>query len=183
MRSEKITRENLGSEIARMVEAKFPPERIIYIKANSDTKYERIVEIMKFGREAEEDDYGLIVTDKTNTNDVPGSLNIKIHLEEFNEKDTKSDSVGLIVTVEGDGKIKLNSKPETSSSLAVKLRNIFQQRKQKRVFRLGSREEIEKTVLIKAPLSAKFGDLVTVIEIIKNTGADPIGLLIDKLPE
>ena len=43
-------------------------------------------------------------------------------------------------------------------------------------------ERIEKTVFVKAPRAAKYGDVVKVIDAIKGAGANPVGLQVDDLP-
>ena len=42
-------------------------------------------------------------------------------------------------------------------------------------------ERIEKTVFIKAPRSIKYGEVIRVMDGLKATGADPIGLQLDGL--
>ena len=43
-------------------------------------------------------------------------------------------------------------------------------------------DRIEKTVFVKAPRAAKYGDVVKVIDAIKGAGASPVGLQVDDLP-
>jgi biopolymer transport protein ExbD len=43
-------------------------------------------------------------------------------------------------------------------------------------------DRIEKTVFVKAPRAAKYGDVVKVIDAIKGAGANPVGLQVDDLP-
>jgi biopolymer transport protein ExbD len=43
-------------------------------------------------------------------------------------------------------------------------------------------QRIEKTVFVKAPRSAHYGDVVKVIDAIKGAGANPVGLQVDDLP-
>jgi biopolymer transport protein ExbD len=43
------------------------------------------------------------------------------------------------------------------------------------------RERIEKTVFIKAPRGIKYGEVIRVMDGLKATGADPIGLQLDAL--
>jgi len=66
----------------------------------------------------------------------------------------------------------------------------FQQRKEQRAYKVGMEarsdikddERIEKTVFVKAPRAAKYGDVVKVIDAIKGAGASPVGLQVDDLP-
>jgi len=67
---------------------------------------------------------------------------------------------------------------------------VFQQRKDQRAYKIGMEtrqdipieERIEKTVFVKAPRAAKYGDVVKVIDAIKGAGASPVGLQVDDLP-
>ncbi len=66
--------------------------------------------------------------------------------------------------------------------LVDRLTNIFKQREANGVFREGT-NEVEKTVFVKAPKGVKYGDVVKVIDGIKISGAQPIGLQVDDLAE
>ncbi len=44
-------------------------------------------------------------------------------------------------------------------------------------------ERIEKTVFIRAPRSLNYGEVARLIDAVKGTGADPIGLQIDDLEQ
>lgn len=46
---------------------------------------------------------------------------------------------------------------------------------------LAPADRVEKTVFIKAPRSVRYGEIVRVIDQIKGTGANPVGLQIDDL--
>jgi biopolymer transport protein ExbD len=50
------------------------------------------------------------------------------------------------------------------------------------VFREGT-NEVEKTIFLKSPKLAKYGDVVKVIDAAKLAGASPIGLQIDDLSQ
>ena len=63
-----------------------------------------------------------------------------------------------------------------------RLSEIFKQRESEGAFREGT-NEIEKTVFIKSPRSMKYGEVVRVIDAVKQAGAQPIGLQIDDLAE
>ncbi len=66
--------------------------------------------------------------------------------------------------------------------LVDRLTNIFKQREANGVYREGT-NEVEKTVFVKAPKGVKYGDVVKVIDGIKISGAQPIGLQVDDLAE
>jgi biopolymer transport protein ExbD len=75
------------------------------------------------------------------------------------------------------------------SPLSSKLRSIFEERTQNRAYRIDmvarldipEQQRIEKTVFIKAPRSMPYGQVVKVMDGLKATGADPIGLQLDAL--
>ncbi|HKY05969.1 MAG TPA: biopolymer transporter ExbD [Blastocatellia bacterium] len=77
--------------------------------------------------------------------------------------DVKSGS-GLEQSVE------LNSKPMSLVELGDTLKSLLEQRPDKAVF-------------LKAPKDKSYGDIVTVIDVMKGAGAQPIGLQIDFLQE
>lgn len=94
----------------------------------------------------------------------------------------------LVVTInKSDKKITLNNTIEggdvsDASLLTTKLAATFKDREAQGVFREGT-NEVEKTVFIKSPRSIKYGDVVRVIDAVKQAGAQPIGLQIDDLTE
>ena len=68
------------------------------------------------------------------------------------------------------------------TELTARLSDIFKQRETNGVFREGT-NEVEKTIFIKSPKLAKYGDVVKVIDAAKMAGASPIGLQIDDLTQ
>jgi biopolymer transport protein ExbD len=81
-------------------------------------------------------------------------------------------------------------KADITTPLAQKLALVFQQRKEQRAYKVGMEtrqdvkedDRIEKTVFVKAPRAARYGDVVKVIDAIKGAGASPVGLQVDDLP-
>ena len=106
----------------------------------------------------------------------------------------KPNPLTLVVSISPDLQIKLNQDAlgsvNDTAPLAQKLAQVFQLRKEQRAYKVGMearadvREEdrIEKTVFVKAPRAAKYGDVVKVIDAIKGAGASPVGLQVDDLP-
>jgi biopolymer transport protein ExbD len=90
----------------------------------------------------------------------------------------------LVVQVDTNLKIKLNTEDmgnvTDTSPLSARLTQIFKEREQNGVFREGT-NEVEKTLFVKAPRAIRYNDVVKVIDAIKVTGAQPIGLQIDDL--
>ena len=106
----------------------------------------------------------------------------------------KPNPLTLVVTISSDLSLKLNQESMGSvndtAALSQKLVQVFQQRKEQRAYKPGMESQtnlpedqrIEKTVFVKAPRSAKYGDVVKVIDAIKGAGANPVGLQVDDLP-
>jgi len=106
----------------------------------------------------------------------------------------KPNPLTLVVSISPDLQIKLNQDPlgsvNDTTPLAQKLALTFQQRKEQRAYKVGMEtrqdvkedDRIEKTVFVKAPRAARYGDVVKVIDAIKGAGANPVGLQVDDLP-
>jgi len=106
----------------------------------------------------------------------------------------KPNPLTLVVTISQDLQIKLNQDSlgsvNDTAPLAQKLAQTFKDRKDQRAYKIGMEnrsdlkedDRIEKTVFVKAPRAAKYGDVVKVIDAIKGAGASPVGLQVDDLP-
>ena len=106
----------------------------------------------------------------------------------------KPNPLTLVVSISPDLQLKLNQDAigsvNDTGPLSQKLTQVFHQRKEQRAYRVGmetrtdlpEEERIEKTVFVKAPRAAKYGDVVKVIDAIKGAGANPVGLQVDDLP-
>lgn len=104
-------------------------------------------------------------------------------------------SYTLVVSIEHDGKLLLNGLTEDMGTiddptkLQAKLTWLFAERTKNRAYRsdmftrtdLPESVRIEKTVFIKAPRTISYGEVARLIDGIKGTGADPIGLQLDDL--
>ena len=111
-----------------------------------------------------------------------------------NTPDVRPNIHTLVVTIQQDRTLKLNNLSEMGtvddlSPLSSKLRSIFEERTQQRAYRpdmlarldVPESERIEKTVFIKAPRNIPYGEVIRVMDGLKATGADPIGLQLDAL--
>ncbi|MBA4124171.1 MAG: biopolymer transporter ExbD [Acidobacteria bacterium] len=99
----------------------------------------------------------------------------------------KPNPLTLVVAVNNaDKKVTLNKEPagdvSDASPLTERLSAIFKERESQGAFREGT-NEVEKTVFIKSPRSAKYGEVVRVLDAVKQAGAQPIGLQIDDLEQ
>ena len=94
------------------------------------------------------------------------------------DRDLTPDPLTLVVTIESDRTLKLNEMTNMGtiydlSPLALKLKETFDERLRNHVD--------QKTVFIKAPRNLPYGDVTRVLDGLKATGADPIGLQLDDL--
>ncbi len=98
----------------------------------------------------------------------------------------------LVVKINNDATIELNSEKDLGnvnepSKLSAKLKQVFAERLENRVFNenqdqdIPMDDKIQKTVFIKAPKTIAYGEIVKVIDEIKSVGANPISLQIDGL--
>lgn len=76
----------------------------------------------------------------------------------------------LMVTVESNSGLELNSQKMTPEELAKRLTSELENRP-------------DKTVFIKAPKGVNYGSIIGVIDLVKGSGAEPIGLQIDFLED
>jgi biopolymer transport protein ExbD len=108
--------------------------------------------------------------------------------------DARPSDATLVVTIEPDRTLKLNQLSDMGtvdniSPLSSKLREIFDLRTQNHSYRqdmiarfdVPEQQRIEKTVFIKAPRGIPYGEVARVLDGLKGTGADPIGLQLDDL--
>ena len=100
----------------------------------------------------------------------------------------------LVVTIKEDGTLELNKINDMGSvndtgKLSAELTRIFQARLGNHAYRfdmidradLPEEARIQKTVFIKAPRGIRYGDVMQVMDGLKGTGAEPIGLQLDDL--
>lgn len=120
----------------------------------------------------------------------PSRFEAKVPAEpkpEDTQVNPKPNPLTLVVAVNNsDKKITLNQEAagdvSDASLLTTRLAAIFKDREAGGVFREGT-NEVEKTVFIKSPRSIKYGDVVRIIDAVKQSGAQPIGLQIDDLAQ
>jgi biopolymer transport protein ExbD len=100
----------------------------------------------------------------------------------------------LVVTIEPDRTLHLNALTDMGtvddpSKLSQKLIALFEERTRNKVYRaemldrfdVPEQLRIEKTVFIKAPRGIRYGEVMQVMDGLKGTGAEPIGLQLDDL--
>ena len=76
----------------------------------------------------------------------------------------------VLVAITRDGKFWLNQDRVNIDDLAAKVNDLLQTR-------------LEKTVFVKSDFRAKYGDVVQVVDGIRNAGVDRVGLLTERLDD
>ncbi len=124
----------------------------------------------------------------------PHRFTANLPSEPRNDLPLRPNDNTLVVTIEPDRTLRLNALTDMGtvddlSKLNQKLIALFEERTRNKVYRskmldrldLPEQVRIEKTVFIKAPRGMRYGEVVQVMDGLKGTGADPIGLQLDDL--
>lgn len=124
----------------------------------------------------------------------PHRFMAKVPDEPQNRTDVHPNKNTLVVIIEPDRTLKLNDLSNMGtvddlSPVIEKLVATFAERTRNRAYRpdmltrvdLPDSQRIEKTVFIKAPRSLTYGEVARVMDGLKGSGADPIGLQLDDL--
>ena len=115
----------------------------------------------------------------------PTAFKAKVPAQPQGETNLPPNPNTLIVSVKSDSSLQLNREEnfgtvEDSARLIESLQAEFQKREREGNLRAGT-NEIEKTVFIKAPKNLNYGSVARVVDAVKTSGAEPIGLQIDDL--
>ena len=124
----------------------------------------------------------------------PHRFMAKVPEEPLYRHDVQANIYTLVVTIEPDRTLKLNGVTDMGTvddptPLVAKLVATFAERTKNRAYRsdmlvradLPDSRRVEKTVFIKAPRSIKYGEVARVMDGLKGSGADPIGLQLEDL--
>ena len=96
----------------------------------------------------------------------------------------------LVVSVTADGTLGLNNLQlgtlNDTSDLKAALRRLFELREEMHVYAppelslsVPKYRQIERTICIKAPRSLSYGEVADLIAVVRETGADPVGLIVE----
>ncbi len=91
-------------------------------------------------------------------------IDINLPLETKTQADVKIDTDQIVLEYTADRKIAVNKQEVTIQELETRLRNIFEQRKEKTMFIVG------------AP-TLRYGDIVEVIDAAKGAGVEKVGIV------
>ncbi|HMM80558.1 MAG: biopolymer transporter ExbD [Acidobacteria bacterium] len=117
----------------------------------------------------------------------PSRFEAKVPAEKKDQQDVvvQANPYTLVVAINKDTKgVTLNNEPygdvTNTEGLIAKLKEVFKERADKGVLNENT-NQVERTLFVKAPKSVRYGDVVLVIDAVKQAGASPIGLQIDDL--
>ena len=181
-----VTDQELPGTIERSMEDKTPDRRIVYFKCDVNASYESVLKVFEAIRKADVDKVGLVVIGRKDPDDPyqTAPLNFEVRLQERIDTSVirKPNPLTLVASVDKDGNLLLNNEPKgtmpDASRVETTLKNIFKDREGNGVFREGT-NEVEKLVYIKASKSTKYGDFIKLVEALKGSGAQPVGIQID----
>jgi biopolymer transport protein ExbD len=93
-------------------------------------------------------------------------LDVNLPLETKGAQQTADTSSQIVVEYSADRKISVNKQDVTIGELETRLRNIFEQRKDKTMFIVGAG-------------TLRYGDIVEVIDAAKGAGVERVGIITD----
>lgn len=176
-----LTDEDLTEGLKKLKAARPADAGIVYLKAGVAVSHGNFVETLQRIRSAGIDRVGLMVRkDKGDgSNEEAGFLEVKLQTEVAQGKQgAEVDPLMLVVRIESDGKVRLNSELtgnfSDSKELASWLATIFRLRE-------TMPEPVhEKEVFVSASVSTKYDSVVRLIDLISGTGARPIIIQLDR---
>ena len=95
-------------------------------------------------------------------------LDINIPAETKNTPEQQTEISQIVLEYTADRRISVNKQDVTVSDLESRLRNIFEQRK-------------DKTMFIAAAGTLRYGDIVTVIDAAKGAGVEKVGIVTEAM--
>lgn len=189
LNGEGVDMNELTDAIKAKLEGKTPDRRVVFIEGARTLRYSTVTSLLRIIRNADVEKVGLVVEKKLERPDS-GRYCFHLTLETGGRpgplKVTKPNPLTLVVALDTALRTTINNEPfgNVSDTLPIvsKLSDIFKQRESNGAFREGT-NEIEKTVWIKAPEGVGYGDVVKLIDAVKMSGASPIAVLLDDLPQ
>lgn len=177
----KLSTDELGKKLEDHFAAT-PPNapKTLHLVADAGVDWGAIVKVLELARRKRLTEVKFVVaqSDRGEANEA-FALSIS-ELENFDNIPAKPDPNYLLASLQKDGTYKLNQEDQTLDRVRTVLPELFKDRATRGIFRKGT-NEIEQTVRIKAPLSAKYEEVVRLIDAVKEGGANPIVVLIDDL--
>ena len=195
---EPVPKDVVGDLVSRRLKGQAEADRIVYVAGGAFIDYRNIVGVIDKIRKEGVTRIGLLVDQQSRSGEAPGILRVQIPAEpDFNEdlSKVKPNPLTLVVSISRDLKLQLNQEPmgpaTDTANLTQTLTRLFQARKEQHAYKSGMEtrtdvpedERIEKTIVVKATRSIKYGDVVRLIDAVKGAGANAIVLQIDDLSD
>jgi biopolymer transport protein ExbD len=189
-------KEELGDKLNRLMEKQAEPDRMVYLVADVSNNYGTVVAVCDRVRRIGVSRIGLL-GNRTGAN-TPSRLSVELSPEPGPNDDlsrVRPNPLTLVVSIANDLRLRLNQDDigsvNDSQPLSQRLIQIFKQRQEQYALRPGfetrtdlpMEERVEKTLIIKANRSARYGDVVKVVDAVRGAGASPVVLQIDDLPD
>jgi biopolymer transport protein ExbD len=180
--AQKLSLDDLGKkldEYRNAADGGAKDAKAVYIIADAGNEYASLIKILELMRRQRIDTARFVVSqdEKGAPTDI---FSVLIAPAQRDDAVVKPNPNFLLATLLKDGKYRLNAEGKTLDELKRSLLEIFKYRDDNLVQRVGT-NEVEKTVTINAPLSAKYEEVVQLINVVKETGANPIVIQIDEL--
>ena len=150
----------------------------VTVRADPSLRFDIVVKVLRsvrqalnacFNVEASTSSYNPYVyiypepKEKSNLTAYPNPLLLIVHLDKNSDITLNNEKMGSL---------------SDTSVIRNFLRQIFIEREKNGVLRAYS-NDVEKTVRVKAEHSATFGDVIKIVDALKEAGASPVGLQID----
>jgi biopolymer transport protein ExbD len=206
-----VLQKSLGGEIERLTQGKSEGRKIVYLACGASIPYRVVMAILKVVRDQDIGEIGLIIDSAQNQPAMSLVFPIEVPLPwkaGMEMSKLKPNPLTLMAAISSDGQLTLNhdsgpkrgqlcfaSAPKGLGTDPLRLQQwlecLFENRTRQHVYAVGMEtrtdlplgQRIEKTVFVKGTLSLKYVDVLRVIDAVKGSGAHPVGLQIDDLPE
>jgi len=183
-----VNKGDLSQKIEKSMQDKTSDKRIVYFKADANATFENALQIFEIIRLAKIEKLGLVVLGKKD-NDDPYQISsrlfeVKLPQPKNENEMVKPNPLTLTVMLNKDGKLMLNYEDlgtiSNTERLTNKLIEEFKDREKNGIFREGT-NEIVKTVFLRVSKSVKYSDFIKLVDAVKISGAEPIGIQLDDL--
>lgn len=187
---EPIAKEDLGGKLKQLLQNKSDSERLVYLAASVSNDYGDVVAVLDKLALQDISQVGLLANRIRSDGPSRFAIEIQAPPDPNDVNLVKPNPLMLVASITPDLKVTLNTEDFGSVNdlevLATKLAEIFRQREENYAVKPGFEtrsdlplaERIEKTLIIKATKSIKYGDVIKVIDAVKGSGAAPIVLQI-----
>jgi biopolymer transport protein ExbD len=189
-----IEKNSFGDAIHRLILGKSETQKVVYLACGASISYRVVVKILNVVRDQDIGQIGLMVYSAATPNVFPVEVPLPWKADEDISK-LKPNPLTLLAEISSDQKLSLNHDTDGLGTDTLRLQRwlerLFEDRTRQHAYAIGMEtrgdlplaQRIEKTVFVKGALSLKYIDVLRVIDAVTGSGAHPVGLQIDALPE